>query len=421
MARFAPAHVFQVLQGVLLAVEVIGPVARLGQQAAFFQHGGHVGVVVFPLVLDDDPGGPLEGQGVHGDVLRVEGNGLPQTVLKALHRVAGQTGDEVHVDVIVACLAGLGVAVQDVLGRVLAADAGQYLVREGLGVDGDPGGPVLLDDRQLFGVGAVRAACFHRIFYDFGQVKILPHGAHELPQLVSRKAGGGAAADVDAAQGQPGLVGLPADFFHLVAQAIHIGLHHLAVTVEVAAHEAAVAAPGRAERDADVQAVGPGFIAHLQDGLLQICNGLGHLVFLLGAVEPVKEKVVDLRFRPACGALVVDEPHRAHTGHFAPWRADAGPIPQQIIGQAGKAELRRLAALFHRRGQRCMSFSTSAVLTHQCMQAVRRFFCPDAVLGVLRRGEGERCHGVKQTHQMLHFVAGRQAGNINLHVVHSLK
>ena len=50
-----------------------------------------------------------------------------------------------------------------------------------------PGGPVLLDDSQLFGVGAVRAACFHRIFYDFGQVKILPHGAHELPQLVGRK------------------------------------------------------------------------------------------------------------------------------------------------------------------------------------------------------------------------------------------
>ena len=79
------------------------------------------------------------------------------------------------------------------------------------------------------------------------------------------------------------------------------------------------------------------------------------------------------------------------------------------------------AIVFHRRGQRCVPFSTSAVLTHQCMQAVRRFFCPDAVLGVLRRGEGERCHGVKQTHQMLHFVAGRQAGNINLHVVHSLK
>ena len=281
MARFAPAHVFQVLQGVLLAVEVIGPVARLGQQAAFFQHGGHVGVVVFPLVLDDDPGGPLEGQGVHGDVLRVEGNGLPQTVLKALHRVAGQTGDEVHVDVIVACLAGLGVAIQDILGRVLAADAGQYLVREGLGVDGDTGGPVLLDDRQLFGVGAVRAACFHRIFYDFGQVKILPHGAHELPQLVGRKAGGGAAADVDAAQGQPGLFSLSADLFHLVAQAVHIGLHHLAVTVEVAAHEAAVAAPGRAERDADVQAVGLGRTAHLQNRLLQVGDGLGHLIFLL--------------------------------------------------------------------------------------------------------------------------------------------
>ncbi len=109
---------------------------------------------------------------MHGDVLRVQRDGLPQAALKALHRVAGQTGDEVHVDVVVAGLARLGVAVQDVLRRVLAADARQYLVREGLRVDGDPGGAVLLDDRQLFGIRAVRAACFHRIFYDFRQVKI---------------------------------------------------------------------------------------------------------------------------------------------------------------------------------------------------------------------------------------------------------
>ena len=46
-----------------------------------------------------------------GDILRLQGNRLPQAVLKALHRIPGQTGDEVHVDVIVACLAGLGVAV----------------------------------------------------------------------------------------------------------------------------------------------------------------------------------------------------------------------------------------------------------------------------------------------------------------------
>ena len=421
MARLAPAHVFQVLQSVFLAVEVVGPVARFCQQTAFFQHGGDVGVVVLLLVLNDDARSALEGEGVHGNVLRVQRDGLPQAALKTFYRVAGQAGDQVHVDIIMTGLARFGIAVQNVLRRVFAPNARQHLVREGLRVDGDAGSAVFLDDRQLFGIRAVRTACLHRIFHDLRKVKIRPDRAHQLPQLVGRQAGGRAAADVDAAQFQACLVCLNADLFHLSAQTVHIRLHHLAVAVQIAADKAAVAAPGRAERDADVQAVGPGFIAHFQNWLLQVGNGLGHLVFLLGAVEPVKEEAVDLRFRPACGALVVDEPHRAHTGHFAPWRADAGPIPQQIIGQAGKAEFRGLAALFHRRGQRCVSFSTSAVLTHQCMQAVRRFFCPDAVLGVLRRGEGERCHGVKQTHQMLHFVAGRQAGNINLHVVHSLK
>jgi len=184
VARFAPAHVFQVLQGVLLAVEVIGPVARFGQQMALFQHGGDVGVVVLLLVLNDDAGSPLEGQGVDGDVFRVKGDGLPQAALEALHRVTGQARDEVHVDVVMAGLAGLGIAVQNVLRRVLAANTGQYFIREGLGVDGDAGGAVFLDDRQLFGVGAVRAACFHRIFYDLGKVKIRPDGAHQLAQLV---------------------------------------------------------------------------------------------------------------------------------------------------------------------------------------------------------------------------------------------
>ena len=421
MARLAPAHVFQVLQSILLAVEVVGPVTRLGQQIALFQHDGDVGVVVLLLVLNDDAGSALEGEGVHGDVLRVQRDGLPQAALKAFHRVAGQAGNEVHVDIIVTGFAGFGIAVQNVLRRVLAADTGQHLVREGLRVDGNAGSTVFPDDGQFFRVRTVRTARLHRIFHDLREVKIRPDRAHQLPQLVGRQAGGRAAANVDAAKGKPCLFCLNADLLHFPAQTVHIRLHHLAVAVQIAADKAAVAAPGRAERDADIQAVGSGFTAHLQDGLLQICNGLGHGVFLLRAIKPLQKKAVDLRFRPACGALVVDEPHRAHTGHFAPWRADAGPIPQQIIGQAGKAELRGLAALFHRRGQRCVSFSTSAVLTHQCMQAVRRFFCPDAVLGVLRRGEGERCHGVKQTHQMLHFVAGRQAGNINLHVVHSLK
>ena len=62
-----------------------------------------------------------------------------------------------------------------VLRRVLAPNARQHLVREGLRVDGDAGSAVFLDDRQLFGIGAIRAACLHGIFYDLAQVKILPH------------------------------------------------------------------------------------------------------------------------------------------------------------------------------------------------------------------------------------------------------
>ena len=203
-----------------------------------------------------------------GDVLRVQRDGLTETVLKAFHRVAGQTRDEVHVDVVVARPPGVGVAVQNVLRRVLPADVRQHLVREGLGVDGDPGSPVLLDDRQFFGVGAVGAARFHGVLHHLGEVEILPHGAHELPQLICRKAGGGAAADVDAAQPQPRLFGLSPDGLDLFAQAVHIGLHQLAVTVEVAADEAAIAAPGGAERDAEVKAVGLGLAAEAQDGLL---------------------------------------------------------------------------------------------------------------------------------------------------------
>ena len=47
-----------------------------------------------------------------GDILRLQGNGLPQAVLKALHRIPGQTGNEVHVDVLVSGAAGIGIAIQ---------------------------------------------------------------------------------------------------------------------------------------------------------------------------------------------------------------------------------------------------------------------------------------------------------------------
>ena len=116
----------------------------------------------------------------------------------------------------------------------------------------------------------------------------------------------------------------------------------------------------------------------------------------------------------------MDEPHRAHAGHLAPGRADAGPAPQQVIGQAGKGELHRLAACFHGAGQWSRRIPALALLPHHGVQTILFFLGPDTVLALFRRGKGERSHRVKQAHQMLHLVAGGQAGNINLHVFLSL-
>ena len=99
---------------------------------AFFQHGGYVRIVVLLLILNDDAGRPLEGKGVDGDILWLQGNGLPQAVLKTLHRISGQPGNQIHVDVLVPGAAGIGIAIQNILCRMLAADVGQHRVREGL-------------------------------------------------------------------------------------------------------------------------------------------------------------------------------------------------------------------------------------------------------------------------------------------------
>ena len=350
------------------------------------------------------------------DVLRVEGDGLTQALLEPFHRVAGQTRDEVHVDVVVACGPGLGIAVEDVLSRVLAANVLQYFIREGLRIDGDAGRAVFLDDGQLFGVGAVGASGFHRVFHDGGKVEAIPHRPHELAQLRCREAGGGAAADVDAAEHQPGLVSLVPDGLDLSAQAVHIGLHQLAVTVEVAADEAAIAAPGGAERDADIEAVGLGRTAYFQDRLLQVRDSLGHAVFFGRAVEALEEEIVDFLFRPACGPLVVDEAHRADAGHLAPGRADTRPAAHQVIGQAGQRKFRRLAALFHGNGQRCFGGLALAALPHHGPELVRPLLGPDAVCAVLGRGEGERGHWVEQADEVLHLVARAEARDIDIHV-----
>ena len=232
----------------------------------------------------------------------------------------------------------------------------------------------------------------------------------QLAQLGRRQAGGGAPADVDGLQLQPRLSGLLADGFQLPAQAVHIGLHQLAVPVQVAADKAAIAAPGRAEGDADVQAVGPGLCAAPEDRLLQTGDGLGHPIFFFRAVEPLEEQPVDLRVVPAGRPLVVDQPHRAHAGHLAPGRAQPGPCPQQAIGQAGQGELGGL--LF---GQGCGDGLAAPVFPHRRREALGAAAGPNAVLPFFRRSQGQGRHGVKDADEVLHIVARRQSSDVNFH------
>ena len=291
-----------------------------------------------------------------------------------------------------------------------AADIGQHLVREGLGVDGDAGGPVLLEDGQFFGVGAVGAAGLDGVFVQTFEGEEVPHRPHQLPQLGRREAGGGAAADVDSLQLQPGGVRLGADGLQLPAQAVDIGLDQFAVPVQVAADKAAVAAPRRAEGDADVEAVGFRLRPPPEDGFLQVGDGLGHPIFFLRAVEPLEEEPVDGLLAPAGRPLIVDEPDRPDAGHLAPGRAQPGPLPQQAVGQAGQG---KLGGFLRGRG-RGDGFAASP-LPHGDGQPFGAKSGPEAVLPLCGRGQGEGRHRVKEADQMLDIVARGQPGDINLH------
>ena len=145
------------MQRALLAVHIVRTVTGVGQQAAFAEHGGHIGVVG-SAVLHDDVGRALEGQRVDRDVFGVQRDGLTQAGLKALDGIPRQTRDQIHVDVFVPCRAGRRKAVNDVLRGVTAPDVLQHLIRKGLRIDRNACSTVFFDDAQLLGVGAVGAA-----------------------------------------------------------------------------------------------------------------------------------------------------------------------------------------------------------------------------------------------------------------------
>ena len=95
----APTDIFKAAGHVFLPVQVIGGIAAAPQgRFRRLQHGGHGfgGQQARPVQVQ--VGAALDGQGVDRHIGRVQGQTPGKGIGKARGTVAGQTGDEVHID-----------------------------------------------------------------------------------------------------------------------------------------------------------------------------------------------------------------------------------------------------------------------------------------------------------------------------------
>ena len=143
---------------------------------------------------------------------------------------------------------------------------------------------------------------------------------------------------------QPGAVGGPADGGQLLTKLIDIGLHKCTggFIPHRAGDKAAVAAPGRAERDARIDAA-VHRVGGVQNRLLQVGDTEREGKLFRCAAKVVKEARAYLVLPRTGCAHVVNDAHRAHTGHHAPWRRDAGRLAEHAVQQPAQAVLRILA------------------------------------------------------------------------------
>ena len=350
---------------------------------------------------------------MHGDIFRVQVNGRLQAMAEAFHRIPRQTRDQVHVDVIMPHAAGGPVTIQDILRRVAAANVAQHFIRECLRVDGNAGCAVFFDDAQFFFVGTVRAARFHGKLFQGGQVKLLGHGAHQLAQLLRVDAGGGAAADIQRFDAEVCGVRSGAGSGKLLAQAVHVGGHQRTAGFipHRAGNKAAIAAAGRAERNARVHTA-IHRLGALQHRALQVRNTFGHGKTARRAVKMLQKALFDFFFGFALGAQVMDDAHWAHAGHHAPGWADTGNAAQHGVQHAAQGILLRAGiplgrALLHPGG--------CAVLPHQNQQQIPVSHSQHKVCGIVRQGLAQlRCR-VKDACGMLGLIPSCRTAQYNLH------
>ena len=259
----APSHIFKAAGHVLLPVEVIGLVAKAVEgTVGIVHHLGHIpgGGQVFPLLKE--VGALFQGQGMHGDVSGIQRGYRIQRAAEAVIAVSRQAGNEIHVDGLETGILRFFVGPEHIPGGVGSAAGPKYMVFHGLGVDAHAVSPVAADGAQLFGIQGIRTAAFHGKFHAPGQIKGILHRVQKICHLGGGKGGGRAAAYVDCTHLAAGFFQKLPGMAHFLHQCLQVWLQQLCALAYRAADEAAVAAPGRAEGDANIQ----GKIGLLQQG-----------------------------------------------------------------------------------------------------------------------------------------------------------
>ena len=250
----APAHVLEAAGHVFLAVEVIGFVAQ--RPEGLLPVGDHFGDVpgggeILPPFKQ--VGALFQGKGVDGDVGGVQCRHRVQTAAEARRGVRGKPRDQIHVDGAEARVHRFAVGAKHVCRLVRPSAGAQNGVLHGLGVDAHAVGAAGADGLELFQIQRIRAAALYGEFDTPGQVEIVPDDAQQALHLGRGKGRGGAAADVEGANGSPGLCQKPARDRDLLLQRPQIGLQQFRFFADGAADEAAIGAAGGAEGNADVQ------------------------------------------------------------------------------------------------------------------------------------------------------------------------
>ena len=250
-------------------------------------------------------------------------SGARETVVSSVRRksssvFARQGGDEVHVDVRKARLAGEMVGRDRLLRGVCAADAPERFVVERLRVDGDARRARAQKHFQHGAVDGVRPAGLHGLLHRAGEG--LARGENDLLQSLAGDGGGRAAAHVEGAGAQTLLRHDLRAEGDLAFQGLHIGVHQMPVA-DFARGKGAVGAASFAEGNADVNVKSA--LRRRAHAHLHLVHFVQQLRAVFGDVEHVHKRAH--RVEPLLQGLII-EPRGADAGQRTPRGVYAGQL-----------------------------------------------------------------------------------------------